>query len=133
MKVGKQSQMWQNTLILTNLHYIEKLMGQVNLAGMRYRISVSFLSWILHLKFFLQKNLRKRKKEGDNMNKSRFMTPQEREAYRTGYERGRQEGLKKASLLIQLVASDSNDFEASILQNSREAVELRKVFTEKGE
>ena len=63
----------------------------------------------------------------------RYMTPQEREAYRTGYERGRQEGLKKASLLIQLVASDGNDFEASILQNSREAVELRKVFTEKGE
>ena len=63
----------------------------------------------------------------------RYMTPQEREAYRTGYERGRQEGLKKASLLIQLVASDSKDFEASILQNSREAVELRKVFTEKGE
>lgn len=44
----------------------------------------------------------------------RYMTPQEREAYRTGYERGRQEGLKKASLLIQLVASDSNDFEASM-------------------
>ena len=83
--MGKQSQMWQNTLILTNLHYIEKLMGQVNLAGMRYRISVSFLSWILHLKFFLQKNLRKRKKEGDNMNKSRFMTPQEREVYCLGY------------------------------------------------
>lgn len=67
------------------------------------------------------------------MKNTKFMTPQEREAYRTGYERGRQEGLKKASLLIQLVASDSNDFEASILQNSREAVELRKVFTEKGE
>lgn len=44
------------------------------------------------------------------MSKSRFMTPQEREAYRIGYERGRQEGLKKASLLIQLAASDSNEF-----------------------
>ena len=42
------------------------------------------------------------------MNISRPMTPQEREAYRLGYERGRQEGLKKASLLIQLVASDSS-------------------------
>lgn len=67
------------------------------------------------------------------MNKSRFMTPQEREVYRLGYERGRQEGLMKASLLIQLVASDSNDFKESILQNSKEAVELRKIFTEKGE
>lgn len=66
------------------------------------------------------------------MNKSEFMTQQEREAYRIGYERGKQEGLKKASLLIQLVASDSNDFKESILQNSKEAVELRKIFTEKG-
>ena len=63
----------------------------------------------------------------------RYMTPQEREAYRIGYERGRQEGLRKASLLIQLVASDSNEFKESILQNSKEAVELRKVFAEKGE
>ena len=67
------------------------------------------------------------------MSKSRFMTPQEREAYRTGYERGRQEGLKKASLLIQLAASDSNEFKESILQNSKEAIELRKIFAEKGE
>ena len=43
------------------------------------------------------------------------------------------EGLKKASLLIQLVASDSNEFKESILQNSKEAIELRKIFTEKGE
>ena len=71
------------------------------------------------------------RKEND-MNNSRPMTPQEREAYRLGYERGRQEGLKKASLLIQLVASDSNDFKESILQSSKEAVELRKIFTEKG-
>lgn len=62
------------------------------------------------------------------MNKSEFMTQQEREAYRIGYERGKQEGLKKASLLIQLVALDSNDFKESILQNSKEAVELRKIF-----
>lgn len=58
---------------------------------------------------------------------------QQREAYRIGYERGKQEGLKKASLLIQLVALDSNDFKESILQNSKEAVELRKIFIEKGE
>lgn len=67
------------------------------------------------------------------MNKSEFMTQQEREAYRIGYERGKQEGLKKASLLIQLVALDSNDFKESIFQNSKEAVELRKIFIEKGE
>lgn len=67
------------------------------------------------------------------MTTPRYITPQEREAYRIGYERGRQEGLKKASLLIQLVASDSNEFKESILQNSKEAVELRKIFTEEGE
>lgn len=59
----------------------------------------------------------------------RYTTPQEREAYRIGYERGRQEGLKKASLLIRLVASGSNEFKESILQNSKEAIELRKIFT----
>lgn len=63
----------------------------------------------------------------------RYMTAQEREAYRTGYERGILEGLKKASLLIQLVALDSSEFKESILQNSKEAVELRKIFTQKGE
>lgn len=67
------------------------------------------------------------------MTAPRYMTTQEREAYRIGYERGRQEGLKKASLLIQLVAFDSNEFKESILQNSKEAIELRKIFTEKGE
>ena len=67
------------------------------------------------------------------MNIPGYMTQQEREAYRIGYGRGRQEGLAKASLLIQLVASDSNAFKESILKNSKEAVELRKIFTEKGE
>lgn len=67
------------------------------------------------------------------MNKSRFMTAQEREAYRTGYERGILEGLKKASMLIALMAQDTREFSESILQNSKEAIELRKIFTEKGE
>lgn len=67
------------------------------------------------------------------MSKSRFMTPQEREAYRIGYERGRQESLKKASLLIQLVASDSSEFKENILQNSKEAVEMVRILTGKGE
>lgn len=67
------------------------------------------------------------------MKNTKFMTLQEREAYRIGYERGRQEGLNKASLLIQLVASDSDDFKESILQNSRETVEITKILTGKGE
>lgn len=63
----------------------------------------------------------------------KFMNAQEREAYRMGYERGKQEGLQKATMLIQLVASDSAAFKENILQNSKEAVELRKIFTERGE
>ena len=63
----------------------------------------------------------------------KFMNAQEREAYRMGYERGKQEGLQKAAMLIQLVASDSAAFKENILQNSKEAVELRKIFTERGE
>lgn len=64
-----------------NLHYIEKLMDQASLAGMRYRIFVFFLSWTLHSKFFLRKNLRKRKRKrrGDTMNISGYLTSQERE------------------------------------------------------
>lgn len=63
----------------------------------------------------------------------KFMSASEREAYCMGYERGKQEGLQKAAMLIQLVASDSAVFKEKILQNSKEAVELRKIFTERGE
>ena len=63
----------------------------------------------------------------------KFMSASERETYRMGYERGKQEGLQKAAMLIQLVASDSAVFKEKILQNSNEAVELRKIFTERGE
>lgn len=63
----------------------------------------------------------------------KFMNAPEQEAYRMGYERGKQEGLQKAAMLIQLVASDSAAFKENILQNSKEAVELRKIFTERGE
>lgn len=63
----------------------------------------------------------------------KFMSAPEREAYRVGYERGKQEGLQKAAMLIQLVASDSVVFKENILQNSKEVVELRKIFTERGE
>lgn len=63
----------------------------------------------------------------------KFMNAPEREAYRMGYERGKQEGLQKAAMLIQLVATDSNVFKESILQNSKEAVELRKIFNDLSE
>ena len=59
----------------------------------------------------------------------KFMSAPEREAYRIGYERG----MRKAAMLIQLVTSDSTAFKENILQNSKEAVELRKIFTERGE
>lgn len=67
------------------------------------------------------------------MNKSEFMTQQEREAYRAGFSSGRREGLRKASMLIALMAQDTREFSESILQNSKEAIERRKIFTEKGE
>ena len=82
---------------------------------------------------FLIKKFKNTKLGSGNMNKSRFVTTQEREAYRIGYERGRQEGLKKASLLIQLVASDCSEFKENILQNSKEAVEMVRILTGKGE
>lgn len=77
--------------------------------------------------------LGKSREGDDNLKKPIFGSPQEREAFRVGYEMGKHEGMKKASLIIQLVASDSNEFKESILQNSKEAIELRKIFTEKGE
>lgn len=63
------------------------------------------------------------------MNEQRFSGPDERRGYSRGFKDGYAEGLKKASLLIQLVASNSEDFEESILQNSKEAIELRKFMS----
>ena len=40
----------------------------------------------------------------------RFMTPQEKEAYRAGFSGGRREGLRKASMLIALMAQDTREF-----------------------
>lgn len=39
------------------------------------------------------------------MKTTKYTTVQEREAYRSGYERGMRNGMKKASMLIQLLAS----------------------------
>lgn len=63
------------------------------------------------------------------MREPKFTGPDERRGYSRGYKAGYAEGLKKASMLIQLVASNSDDFEESILQNSKEAIELRKLMT----
>lgn len=54
------------------------------------------------------------------MNEPRFTGPEERRGYSRGFKDGYSEGLKKAVLLIQLVASNVEDFEESILQNSKE-------------
>ena len=63
------------------------------------------------------------------MKEPRFTGPEERRGYSRGFKDGYSEGLKKAVLLIQLVASNVEDFEESILQNSKEANELRKLMT----
>lgn len=75
----------------------------------------------------MQKKLRKRKKW--NKGEPRFTAPDERRGYNKGFKDGYAEGLKKASLLIQLVASNSEDFEERIFQNSKEAIELKKLMT----
>ena len=64
------------------------------------------------------------------MNEPRFSGPEERRGYSRGFKAGYAEGLKKASLLIRLLASSSEDFEESVLQSSKEAVELRKLMTQ---
>ena len=60
----------------------------------------------------------------------KFANARERDVYRSGYAHGKKEGLQKAVLLIQLMLSDCNSFKVNILQNSEEAIELRKIFTE---
>lgn len=64
------------------------------------------------------------------MNELRFTGPEERRGYSRGFKAGYSEGLKKAVLLIQVMALSSEEFKESILQNSKEAVELRKIFIE---
>lgn len=58
-----------------------------------------------------------------------FTGPEERRGYSRGFKAGYAEGLKKAVLLIQLVAFSTEDFEESILKNSKEATELIKLMT----
>lgn len=60
---------------------------------------------------------------------TRFYSPQERSAYNAGFQQGQKEGLRKAGLMIQLMASDTYEFKESLIQNSKEAVQLRRLMT----
>lgn len=62
------------------------------------------------------------------MDQMKFLNKGEEEGYRKGFGAGYNEGLRKAVLLIQLLASNSEDFEEGILQNSKEATALRKLM-----
>jgi len=64
------------------------------------------------------------------MKQSNFTGPEERRGYSRGYAAGFNEGMKKAAMLIQLVATNTEDFEENILQNSKEAKRLREIFTD---
>lgn len=63
------------------------------------------------------------------MSSQKFATPAERKAYISGYEHGKEEAFKKAILMLQLLSSNTDSFKDSVLQNSPEAVELRKIMT----
>lgn len=63
------------------------------------------------------------------MKQPNLTTPQERKAFNQGYHYGYREGMQKVSMLIQLILNSTEDFEENILQNSKEASELRKIIT----
>ena len=63
------------------------------------------------------------------MKQPKLSTPQERQVFHQGYTYGYREGMQKVSMLIQLILNSTEDFEQSILQNSKEASELRKIMT----
>ena len=62
--------------------------------------------------------------------KANNLTFAEREAYNEGFRRGEKEGLRKAGEIIRLMlCSTVEEFEDSIIQNSKEVAELRKIMT----
>lgn len=65
---------------------------------------------------------------GDNLNEQRFIRPEEIRGYKVGFKEGYKEGLQKASMLIQLIACSTDQFTENIIQNSPEAIELRKLM-----
>lgn len=64
------------------------------------------------------------------MKQPKFLTPQERQAFNQGYTYGYKEGMKKVSMMIQLILNSTEDFEKNILQNSEEMETLRELLTE---
>lgn len=64
------------------------------------------------------------------MNQPKGNTPNERVAYKAGYEHGVQEGMQKAILMLQLMSGDTKSFKDSILQNSQDAKKLRELLIE---
>ena len=52
----------------------------------------------------------------------------ERKLYELGYRDGEKEGLQKAIMILQLLSGSANELTESILQNSPEAIELRKIM-----
>lgn len=62
------------------------------------------------------------------MNQPKGNTPNERAAYKAGYEHGTQEGMQKAILILQLMSGDTQSFKESIMQSSPEIIELRKIM-----
>lgn len=65
------------------------------------------------------------------MKHPKFMTTEERRGYDAGYKTGYTEGMKKAAMLIHLVACNTEQFTESIIQSSPEAIELRRTMTGK--
>lgn len=64
------------------------------------------------------------------MKQPNFASPAERNAYQKGFNAGYNEGMRKAMLALRLLTYNTENFVDEILQNSPEAKELRKLFTE---
>lgn len=80
-------------------------------------------------KIFLIKKLTKRELRGGCM-KENNITFVEREAYNRGFRSGEKEGLRKANEVIRLMmCSTVGEFEDSVIQNSKEMTELRRIMT----
>ena len=63
------------------------------------------------------------------ISKKQFSTIGERNAYMDGFEHGRKEAFRKSILMLQLLSSNTEEFENVILQNFFEAIEFRKIMT----
>ena len=59
-----------------------------------------------------------------------IQTEEQKTAYKAGVVRGQQEGFKRAILALQLMSMNSYEFVDNVLQNSQEAVNLRKLMNQ---